>query len=154
MCWWLLVTDLLLFKCHLQDWRIGGRGREGCVCVRVRACACLSCFLRQLLSWGDKRSSDITNVSKINSRLPLCGTVKAWKGDHMLGWGLRCWGQPHISYHWQVSSPSALSVCCCKTIKHLLTYILLTALSTWKHRHGNARAWQIYKGVAWQRSHR
>lgn len=23
--------------------------------------------------------------SKINSRLLLCGTVKAWKGDHMLG---------------------------------------------------------------------
>lgn len=104
------------------------RSREGGVCV----CVCLSCFLKQLLSWGDKRSSDITNVSKINSRLPLCGTVKAWKGDHMLGWGLRCWGQPHISYRWQVSSPSALSVCCCKTIKHLLTYILLIALSTWK----------------------
>ena len=45
-----------------------------------------SCSQRQqLLSRGDKRSSDITNVSKINSRLLLCGTVKAWKGDHMLG---------------------------------------------------------------------
>lgn len=40
---------------------------------------------QQLLSRGDKRSSDITNVSKINCRLLLCGTVKAWKGDHMLG---------------------------------------------------------------------
>lgn len=54
-----------------------------------------------------------------------------------------CWAEGEGSRASQLTDKSPLSVlsdCCCKTIKHLLTYILLIALSTGKHGRGTAHA--------------
>lgn len=57
--------------------RLGGCVEWGLSCLRGRdGSYCL-----------EQTKGVVTSLmfSKINSRLLLCGTVKAWKGDHMLG---------------------------------------------------------------------
>lgn len=107
---------------------VGGLWECVCVCVSWRwdGSYCL-----------EKTKGVVTSLMsppppKNNSRLPLCATVAAWKGDHMSGWrGLLCPAVAAASSHRRhVSSRSASSKPPrCKTIKLLLTYILLIALS-------------------------
>lgn len=75
------------------------------------------------------------------------------KGDHMLG--LRATLACRRSPPWITRiTRSALSELCCKTIKPLLTYILLIALSTWKHKDMEVPPGFQTARRAWRRSHR